>query len=261
MSASRVAAAVLALAVAGLVTSSPAPVGAREMRGASSRSAAPVVESMVVGIGGAIVSSARPVRASAGTVAVGRRRCAVAAATPLAVLAGLRRAGGPSYTLHDYGRCGRAPAGSGQLFVSTVAGERNRGQSGWEYKVDGEAGSTGAADPSGPRGDGRRLRTGAQVLWFWCQAQAGGCQRSLEVLSTSATATPGSSLVVTVRGRDNEGRSSAVAGAVVTLGGDLVSTDANGNATLIAPPAPGSYTLSASRTGLVPSFPGTIVVR
>ena len=261
MSARRIAAGVLAPAALVLAASPAASVGAHDAPLARAVSSAPVVQSMVVGVGGAILSPARQLRASATTVAVGRRRCAVAGATPLAVLAALRRAGGPSFALHDYGRCGRSTASSGQLFVSRLGGEANRAQDGWEYKVDGEAGATGAADPSGPRGDGRRLRAGARVLWFWCQAQGAGCQRSLEVLTPSATVAPGASVVVTVRGRDNEGRASAVGGAIVTLGSDFASTDASGSATLIAPAMPGAHALGATRSGLVPSFPGTIVVR
>jgi hypothetical protein len=193
-------------------------------------------------------------------VRLGARSCSVAAGTPLAVLAAVRRGGGPAYALRDYGHCGASPANSGQLFVYSLGGERNRGQSGWEYKVNGVAGSTGAADTSGPRGDGRRLGSGAQVLWFWCTAHAGGCERSLEVAPARTTVATGGNVTVTVRGRDNEGRAVAVAGAIVTLGADFASTDSAGRATLIAPGPSGRYQLTATRRGLVPAFPGTIVV-
>ncbi len=222
--------------------------------------AAPIVQSLVVGVGGRILSSARTVAAPAAMVRVGRRSCAVAAGTPLAVLAALRHGGGPSFALRDYGRCGRSSANSGQLFVYSLGGEANRGQSGWEYKVDGVAGSTGAADPSGPLGNGRRPRTGARVLWFWCQASGRGCERTLEVAPTATTVGHEAQLAVTVSGYDNEGRATPVAGALVTLGPSLASTDANGRATLTAPAAPGSYQLGASAPGLVPSFPRTISV-
>ena len=222
--------------------------------------AAPAVQSLVVGAGGRVLSSARSVTAGAATVRVGRRSCAVAAGTPLAVLAALRRAGGPSFALRDYGRCGRSPANSGQLFVYSLGGEANHGRSGWEYKVDGVAGSTGAADPSGPLGDGRRLRTGARVLWFWCKASGLGCERTLEVAPAATVVGHGATLLVTVSGYDNEGRAAPVAGALVTLGPSLASTDANGRATLTAPAAPGSYPLGSSAPGLVPSFPRTIAV-
>jgi hypothetical protein len=216
---------------------------------------------MIVGPGGSILSRARTVTASATSVHLGRRTCAVAAGTPLAVLAAVRRARGPGFALRDYGRCGSSPANSGQLFVYSLGGESNRGQSGWEYKVDHVSGSTGAGDPSGPRGDGRRIRSGARVLWFWCNASAGGCQRTLDLAPAAVTVSRGGSLGVTVTGYDNEGRGAPVAGAIVTLGTDSASTDSSGRATLIAPSAPGSYALRASRTGLAPSFPETIVVR
>jgi len=216
---------------------------------------------MIVGRGDAILSPARTVVANAVTVRVGARNCAVASATPLAVLAAVRRAGGPGFALRDYGHCGAKPASSGQLFVYALGGERNSGQSGWEYKLDGVSGSTGAADPSGPQGDGRRVRSGQQVLWFWCTAHAGGCQRTLELSSSPGTVAAGGRVAVAVRGRDNEGRAAPVAGAIVTLGSDFASTDSAGRAVLIAPGSPGRYALAATRRGLVPAFPGTVVVR
>jgi hypothetical protein len=185
----------------------------------------------------------------------------VAAGTPLAVLAAVRRLGGPGFALRDYGRCGSSPANSGQLFVYSLGGQSNRGQSGWEYKAGHVSGSTGAGDPSGPRGDGRRLRSGTRLLWFWCNATAGGCQRTLDLAPQTLTVSRGASFGVTVTGYDNEGRGTPVAGAIAKLGSDFASTDSGGRATLIAPPTPGSYALSASRPGLVPSFPETIVVR
>jgi hypothetical protein len=216
---------------------------------------------MIVGAGGSILSRARTVTAGASTVRVGGKSCAVAAGTPLAVLLAVRRAGGPRFALRDYGRCGSSALNSGQLFVYSLGGERNRGQSGWEYKVDQFAGSTGAGDPSGPRGDGGRLRSGARVLWFWCNAFGGGCQRTLGVASSGTTVSRGGMLSVTVNGYDNQGRGAPVPGAIATLGSDFASTGSGGRTTLIAPSSPGSYQLSATRAGLVPSFPETIVVR
>jgi hypothetical protein len=224
-------------------------------------SGAPTVQSMIVGAGGAVISPARSITASATTLRVGRRRCTVAAGTPLAVLAAVRRLGGPRFALRDYGSCGSAAVNSGQLFVYSVGGEANRGQSGWEYKVDNVAGSTGAADTSGPLGNGRRLRSGQRVLWFWCQAAGRGCQRTLAAAPATRSVPRGGSLTVTVGGYDNEGRAAPVAGAIVTLGSDFASTGASGRATLIAPGSPGRYAVSAKRRGLVPSFPETIVVR
>jgi hypothetical protein len=238
----------------------PGALARGEVRG---RAAArvPVVTSMIVGNGASILSRAQTVAASATTVHVGGRRCAVAAGTPLAVLAVLRRRGGPGFALRDYGRCGSSPLNSGQLFIYSLGGESNRGQSGWEYKVDHVSGSTGAGDPTGPRGDGRRLRRGAHVLWFWCNAVAGGCQRTLGVASSASSVSPGAQLTVTVTGYDNEGRGAPIVGAIVTFGSDSASTSAGGSAALIAPGKPGRYALSATRAGLVPSFPETIVVR
>jgi hypothetical protein len=223
--------------------------------------AGPSVTGMVVGAGGSILSRAQTVTAGATILHVGAKRCAVAAGTPLAVLAAVRRRGGPGFALRDYGRCGSSQANSGQLFVYSLGGQANRGQSGWEYKVDHVAGSTGAGDTSGSRGDGRRLRGGAHVLWFWCNSSAGGCQRTLDLSPSSQTVSRGASFTVTVSGYDNEGRGAPISGAIATLGTDFASTSAGGRAMLIAPAVPGRYALNATRRGLVPSFPETIVVR
>jgi hypothetical protein len=245
---------------AAVAVTAAGPVGAFRVAAGIS-AAAPAVSTMVVGAGGAILSPARTVTAGASTVHVGRKSCVVADATPLAALDALRRSGGPGYALRDYGRCGSSPVNSGQLFVYSLGGEANRGQNGWEYKVDHVSGTTGAGDPTGPRGDGRRLRSGARVLWFWCNASGGGCQRTLAVSPSLATVARGAALRVTVSGYDNEGRGAPIGGAIVTLGSDFASTDSHGRATVLAPPAPGRYPVDASRHGLVPSFPETIVVR
>lgn len=216
---------------------------------------------MVVGSGGTVLSAARTVSAGASTVRVAGRSCALAAGTPLSVLAALRRAGGPTFALRDYGHCGSSSRNSGQLFVYSLGGQRNRGQDGWEYKVDGVSGTTGAGDPSGAMGDGRRLRSGSQLLWFWCVAFAGGCQRTLHLAPGASTASRGGSLSVAVTGYDNEGRTAPVGGAIVTLGTDFASTNAAGQATLFVPSVPGNYPVSARKNGLVGSFPETIVVR
>jgi hypothetical protein len=218
------------------------------------------VQAMVVGKGGAILSGPRSVTAGPTALTVSGRHCAIAGGTPLAVLAGLRRLGGPAFSLRDYGRCGPAARNSGQLFVFSIGGEVNHGQSGWEYKAGGLSGTTGAADPSGIRGDGRLLGSGQRILWFWCEASGGGCQRTLEVSASSTVARSGT-LAVRVMGYDNEGRGAPVAGAVVKLGTDFVTTGSSGRASLIVPSSPGHYALSATRPGLVPAFPETIVVR
>jgi len=257
MSAERAAPALLAVLALTLGATVP---GAVPPAVAAARGG-PHVQVMIVGRHGAILSQARTVAARATAVRVGRRSCAVAAGTPLAVLAAARRTGAPPFALRDYGRCGSSPRNSGQLFVYSLAGESNRGQDGWEYKVEHVSGSTGAADPSGPLGDGRRLGSGQRVLWFWCVASGGGCQRTLDLTTSAATVSPGSSLAVTVVGYDNEGHGVPVGGAIVTLGTASASTGADGRATLIAPAAPGRYTLGAARPGLAPAFPDTIAVR
>ncbi len=226
---------------------------------AASAASAPSVSIMVVGAGGTILAGPARVSAAQEDVRVAHRSCAVASATPLAALLALRHAGGPGLSLRDYARCGASPRSSAELFVTALAGERNRGQDGWEYKVGEVAGSTGAADPSGPLGNGRRIRSGEEVLWFWCNAVSGGCQRTL-ALAAAGSVAPGGALAVTVTGYENEGHGAPVAGAIVTLGSDFASTDARGHATLLAPSAPGHYELGATRPGLVPAFSQAIAV-
>jgi hypothetical protein len=228
---------------------------------ARTANAAPNVQTMIVGSGGTILAQAATVAAAPTAVQVGGKSCSVDGATPLAALAAIRRAGGPGFALRDYGRCGSSPVNSGELFVYSLGGESNSGQNGWEYKVDDISGSTGAGDPSGSRGNGRRLTSGERVLWFWCEATSGGCERTLEVFTSAGSLSAGHTLTVTVKGYDNEGRGVPVAGAIVTVGSDFASTAANGRASLILPSSRGSYQLSATRHGMVPSFPETVVVR
>lgn len=249
MSASRVLAGLAAFAAA-LALAGPA-------------AAAPLVEAMVAGRGGIVVPATR-VRAAATSVAVAGRHCSVAAATPLAaLLAATTRAPALSIGLHDYGHCASSPADSGQLFVNALGGERNVGQDGWVYKVDRLTGTTGAADTSGPRGDGRGLASGQRVLWFWCVAHAGGCQRTLALTLARTSPAPGAKLNVGVVGYDDRGRGVPVVGANVSLGagGAHALSGPGGVAILRAPAHRGRYVLSASRARLVPSFPETLVVR
>jgi hypothetical protein len=248
-------------ALAATVVGSASAVQVAALPPAQSAASGPVVTSMIVGRGGSILSGARTVRATASTVHVAGRSCGVAGGTPLSVLAAVRRGGGPGFALRDYGHCGSSAASSGQLFVYSLGGQSNRGQSGWEYKVEHLSGSTGAADPSGARGDGRRIRSGARVLWFWCNASGGGCQRTLDLAPSATSVSRGARLSVTVMGYDNEGRGRPITGAIAVLGSDFASADSNGKATLIAPTTRGTYALEATRPGLVPSFPETIVVR
>lgn len=218
--------------------------------------AAPTVEAMVVGRA-AVLAPVAAVRAAAVTVRVGARRCRVGEATPLAVLAAVRRGGGPAFRIRDYGTCSSRPRDAGGLFVNRIGPDANRGQNGWVYKVDGRAGTTPAADPSGPFGTGRRIRTGQRVLWFWCVMGAGGCQRTL-VVSAPRTVAPAGSLTVRVRGLDDRGRGVAVAGATVTAGGRTATTGADGTAVLPGPWS-GTVAVEASKPGLVTSFPEEVL--
>lgn len=259
MSAERSSAATLA-AFAAVLAGVALAAGTTAVASGGVAASPPNVETMIVGSNGSLLSSARTVVAGRATVRAGHNACAVAAATPLAALAAGRRGGGPGFALRDYGRCGSSTANSGELFVYSIGGETNSGQNGWEYKVDQRSGTTGAADISGPLGNGVRLRNGDRVLWFWCHASGAGCQRTLTVSPAASKVSASGSLTVKVTGYDNLGRGTPIAGAIVTLGTDFASTNARGRATLIAP-APGRYALAATRPGLVPSFPETIVVR
>jgi hypothetical protein len=224
-------------------------------------SGAPTVETMIVGRSGALLGETW-LRASATTVRVSGRRCAVPQATPLAVLLAATRAGVTAPSLRDYGHCGSSPANSGQLFVAAVGAQRNEGQSGWEYKVGHVSGTTGAADLSGSLGNGRLLSGGQRVLWFWCVASATGCQRTLDItLSSDDSVSAGSLVTVTVSGYDNEGRGTPIAGATVTLDATRLITGVAGRVTLRTPFVPGRYTISASKPGLVASFAQSLTVR
>ncbi|HEY0516460.1 MAG TPA: hypothetical protein VGD00_05025, partial [Solirubrobacteraceae bacterium] len=222
-------------------------------------SAAPQVQMMVVGAGNTVLAGPRTVSVGAATVQAGHRRCGALAGTPLAALGDLHSIGGPAFALRDYGRCNGSGSSSGQLYVYSLDGETAHGQQGWEYKVDNRTGVTGSGDPSGPQGDGRRLRSGQQLLWFWCVAFAGGCQRNLALRAPGSVAA-GSSFTATVVGYDNDGRGTPMSGALVRLGAAR-ATSSGGRVTLRAPAGRGRYTLGASRNGSVPAFPLTIAVR
>ena len=219
---------------------------AQDARGRPAR-----VQVMVVGKGGTVVEAvtlqARPtvVRASG-------RACKVNGSTPLAALVAAldkRRIG---RHVRDFGRCERRSArSSGQLFVDRIGRERNRGQNGWVYKVNDYARSVGAADVSA-----HPLHGGERVLWLYCAMDAAtrSCQRSLRVIAQSADGSPGSVLDVRVEGYDDQLHKTLVAGATVTLGPATAVTDASGHASLVRPAA-GTYSLSATAPGAIPSFP------
>jgi hypothetical protein len=197
-----------------------------------------------------VLRSAKPVKlADTRRVKVGSRRCTLSGRTPLGVLAATSLA----IRVRDYGSCGRRPADAASLFVTRIGGDRNRGQDGWVYKVGRKVSSAGAGDHSG-----RRLRAGDRLLWFYCRAQrTGGCQRTLEATPDRASAAPGETVGVTVRGYDDQGRGIAVAGATVTLGSATATTDGAGVAQVVVPSA-GRLTVGASRTGMVAAFPGVV---
>jgi len=222
--------------------------------------AVPEVETMVVGRG-AVLHAPSEVPARATRVRAGGRPCAVAAGTPLAALDATRRAGGPGFRLRDYGSCSATPRDAGQLFVFQVGPDRNAGSDGWVYKVDGRAGSTGGGDPRGPFGDGRRLRSGQRVLWFYCRMGPAGCQETLGLSLEPARAAPGDPVTAVVQAYDDRGSARPVPGATVEVAGTEVVTDAGGVAPLFAPAAPGVYPVRASAPDLVPAFPARLAVR
>jgi hypothetical protein len=212
------------------------------------------VELMVVGKD-RVLREAAPVKLRARSLRVGGHRCAVGRATPLSVLAGTRL----RVRLQDYGSCSRSPADAGALYVTQVGPDRRGGARGWVYKVGRRAGTTGAADPSGPFGRGR-LR-GGRLLWFWCvQDRRTGCQRTLEARPERTAVAPGAPLRVTVRGYDDNGRGMPVAGALVRLGAATALTGADGVATVTAPAEPDKVRVIAERDGMVRSFPARVAI-
>jgi hypothetical protein len=229
----------LALITAFLLAAAPAAAAAK----------APVVQQLVVFKSGA--AKAKKVSSKGVLVKVGHHRCAAGSGTALAALA-RSRAG--KLKLRDFGSCSKRAADGAGLFVSAIGGDRNKGQSGWTYKVGRKAATAGAADPAGPFGTGHRLRKGQRVTWFYCHLKGSSCQRTLEL---KHTAEPGG-VATTVRGYDDRGHGVAVAGATVKLGGATALTDANGVAHFVV--GPGSYKAYASKQGLVRSFSERVVV-
>jgi hypothetical protein len=236
----RLAVIVLALAVA-----APAPA------------AAATADVMVVGKQ-RLLRGPKHVRLKQRTVKVGSRRCRVLGATPLSVLAAMHL----TLAFRDYGRCGNRPADATGLYVTSVAGEREKGRGGWVYKVGRRAGTTAAGDPSGPFGTGHRIHGGQQITWFWCEQKASGsCQRTLEARPASTSVDRGTALRVTVRGYDDFGRGVPVKGATVRLGSATALTGAGGVAVLTVPSTRGRLRLKAGRSGMVRAFPREVAVR
>ena len=220
------AAVVLAAAAAALA----APAGAK-------------VRQMVVFRSGKAVT--KKVSTRAVRVRVGRKRCAVARGTALAALV---RSHPGRIGLLDFGSCSRRARDGAGLFVRSIRRDRNKGRDGWVYKVGHKAATAGAADPSGPFGTGRRLRSGQRVVWFYCRLRSRGCQRSLSI---RVRAEPGA-LTVKVVGYDDLGRGVPVEGATVKAGATAALTAADGRARLELPA--GRYRVYAEKEGLVRSF-------
>ena len=227
---------------------------------APASAAGPRVDAMIVGKA-SVLQPPRKVTVRAAHVKVGRKSCAIGPATPLGVLVALRRAGGPPYHLRDFGSCSRRPADANLLFVDRIGSERNAGSDGWVYKVGNKAGTADAADPAGPFGTGRGLRSGQRVLWFWCTLSAGAhCPPTLDVRVDAPRVSPGAPIRVTVTAYDDDGKGAPAAGATVTAGGASATAGPDGTATLAAPPAAGTYDVTASASGDVPGFPATVEV-
>jgi hypothetical protein len=201
--------------------------------------AAPRVDQLVVFRNGNAKSE------TVGTKAIRTRaddhRCRVPKATPLAALV---RSQVAELKLLDFsGSCDPAT-----LFVRRIGPNRNRGQFGWVYKVGTRWAPAGAADPTGPFGNGRLTR-GARITWFYCVVEAGSCQRTLGL---RARDDGGGTVTVRVTGYDDEGRGTRIAGARVRSGSQSAETDADGVATLTLPA--GTHRIYAEKRGLIRSF-------
>jgi len=248
-----------------VVAASAAPAAAEPERrpvdgpGATAAAYAPRVQLMVVGRTRTL-RPAGPVLARPAVLTVAGRRCGVAGGTALAVLESARRLRGPGYRLRDYGSCSLSPANSASLFVNRIGPDPNLGRNGWVYKVGRRSASTGAGDPAGPCGSGRRLRAGERVVWFYCRMGPASCQLTLELTVAGSRFAPRAPIRAHVRGYDDAGRGRAVAGATVRLGSATAVTSADGAASIVAPSVAGRYALAASAPSLVPAFPVGVTI-
>jgi hypothetical protein len=223
--------AVPALALAVLAVPGPADAARR----------GPSVQQMVVFKGGG--AKVATVRATAAKVKVGGRRLTAPRATPLAALVRSRPG---AIGLRSF---------SGQLYVRSIGSDRARGQSGWLYKVGNKLASAGAADPSGPFGSGR-LRAGQKVTWYYASLQGQNGPRTLTLAVTAGTG----SAIATVRSYDDEGRGRPEPGVTVQpVGSAGVTTSAAGTA--VVPVAAGRRSFTATKPGLIRSFPVRATIR
>jgi hypothetical protein len=202
--------------------------------------AGPRVRAMVVDRSGDVIAGVRSVRLDAFTF----DRCRIREGLPLAALRELRVGF-------------RARGDCASLYVFQVGSERARRQQGWVYKVGTRNGSAGAADPSGPFGNGP-IRSGAEVVWFWCR-RATNCQRTLTITGERHVAR-GGRMRLRVRGYDDFGRSRVIRGARVSFGSRSVRTNRRGLVD-VRMSRSGLYRVRASKDGLVPAFPIGVRVR
>jgi hypothetical protein len=214
----------------------------RSADAAASSAAAPKISQLIVFRDGG--ARAKTVSTAATKVTVRGHRCAVGARTALAALVRSRPA---ELKLHDFGSCSRRASDGAGLFVRSIAGDTNRGQNGWVYKVGRRAATAGAADTTGPFGRGL-LKAGQRITWFYCRMRDGGCQRTLELKLKAESG----HLTATVRAYDDDGKGVAVEGATVRVGEASTLTDATGRVRVAV--AAGTYTVVASKPGLVRSF-------
>lgn len=211
---------------------------------------------VVVRVAGKSKTSGGAVRARATLVEVGGRTCKVGASTPLAALAALLHKHHTGYLIRDYGSCSRTnAAAAGQLFVRRIGTDANKGNDGWFYKLNDRAPEVGAGDPAA------RMRPGDRLLWFYClfDERARSCQRSLRIVPGAGSTSQ--NLRVTVRGYDNAGHWTPVAGATVAVGPLTTSSGADGGATLAPGGGPGRYGVTARKTGMIDAFPVIVTVK
>ena len=238
-----------------------ATAGARAL---SARAHYPSVQIMIVGKGGRILLPARTVTVAPASLHVEGHSCAVPAGTPLAALADLARGHVHApLAVKAYAPCNSNAATAESLFVTSIDGVRpgaSEKSDGWSYKIGNRSGTAAAGSEQGPFGNGHKLASGQDVLWFWCVFHGESCQPTLGVTPSRARVAAGGELTVTVHSYDEAGKATPAAGATVTLGSRTTTAGGGGNAKIAVPSRPGRYELSARKRGLVTAFQRTIVV-
>jgi hypothetical protein len=193
----------------------------------------------------------RRVSASRTRVRSSGRNCRIPQGLGLSVLAALDRVGGPSF---------RSRGSCDSIYVFQVGSDRESGRGGWVYAIDNKHATVGASDPSGPFGDGRRLRSGQRVVWYWCNV-SGRCQHTLRIRLSTKSTSRGSRFKVRAIAYDSQGRGRHRSGVRVSIAGSSATTGSDGLATLTAPRKRGGHRVRARATGLIPAFPETLTVR